>query len=461
MRHSSLTLLLLSVVALALVRPGPSPARADDPKAKPGKDEKPGKDGKPDDPPKPDEDEADDFFEGETTFSPEQVKKAIERGVNWLRKRQTGDGDWGEISGGKLYGGGEGKGYGHPAGCTALSLYTLLKCGLSPRDPTITKGFKHLQGSDELYKPGGSYETSVLLLAVAATADQAKTLKASDKKMSQQKATLSGPMRKWAQDLVDHLLTKRQTRAWRYNHPKGVTPPGGNEDLSSTQLATLGLFYAHRLGIRVKDQVWEDIMSYALDQQDETGEDVAWAGEKAPWQSRGFAYIKGQPDASEGKATGGMTACGVAILMMSRFALSDGGKKQALWDARPDKDKVQKAVNDGLAWLDKNYSPFNNPHKTEGNIYHMYYLYAFERMMDLAFGTGKQLLNKHMWYSDMGQQILDRQAEDGSWKTGTTLEPGEVQDTCFALLFLKRATKGTIPFPSLTGGSEDPPADNR
>lgn len=454
-RTAALQGLLLGLIGLALVRPGPSPAFAEEPPkkapAEPGKDGGAGGG---------DEEEPDDFFDGETSFTPKQVDEAIKKGVMWLKKRQSRDGSWGEISGGQLYGGGQGKGYPHPAGCTALALYTLLKCKESPKDPVVQKGFKYLQDTNNAL-PGSSYETSVLLLAVCATADPNKTSKASDK--AGEKLKLTGPMRKWAQDLVNHLLDKRQKRTWRYNFPNEGPPPGGMEDLSSTQLAALALFSANRLGIKVKEKIWEDILTYALDQQDETGPDYAWEDpvtkKKSTWKSRGFAYIRGQEDPSEGQATGGMTACGVTMVEMCRFILSDGGRKKAEWAKRPDAAKVQNAIQDGLAWFDLNWSPFDNPKKVSGNIYHLYYLYAFERMMDML---GQQRLGKHMWYSEMGQQILNRQNEDGHWKTGVTLDPGDVQDTCFALLFLKRATKGAIPFPSLTGGSDDaPPVDNR
>ena len=101
---------------------------------------------------------------------------------------------------------------------------------------------------------------------------------------------------------------------------------------------------------------------------------------------RGFAYIKGQPDPNEGQATGGMTACGIANIMMARFVLSDGGRKQAEWNARPDAKKIQESVQDGLAWIEVNWSPFANPKKTSGNIYHLYWLYALERGMDVFAG---------------------------------------------------------------------------
>ena len=85
----------------------------------------------------------------------EQVNRAIDLGVTWLRARpqvfDIPDSDglkgahWGLIKGEKIYGGGEGPQYRHPAGPTALALYTLLKCGVSPKDPVIERGFDWLR----------------------------------------------------------------------------------------------------------------------------------------------------------------------------------------------------------------------------------------------------------------------------------------------------------------------------
>ena len=61
----------------------------------------------------------------------------------------------------------------------------------------------------------------------------------------------------------------------------------------------------------------------------------------------------------------------------------------------------------------------------------------------------------------MGERLLSLQKPQGFWKTGSTHDPEDTLDTCFSLLFLKRATRGGIPFPSITGGWEEDPADNR
>ena len=346
--------------------------------------------------------------------------------------------------------------YPFPCGPTALALYTLLKCKVSPKDGSITRGFAWIKDNNH-DKPQSSYEVSMLLLAVTATADQGKTLKASDKANAKEK--LTGPMRAWAQALAADLVDRRKARGWRYQVPSGGG--GEEEDVSSTQLAALALFAAHRAGIKVKNQVWEDILEFTLAQQEDAGPEVTWEDpltkQKEVHQARGFAYLKSMNDPEFNKPVGSMTACGVGNLMMARYILTDAGRKRAEWDTRKDAATVQKAVYDGLAWLDHNWSPFNNPLKGNVDVYHLYWLYSFERMMDLI---GKQLLGKHPWYSEMGQQILNRQAADGSWNTQTTHEPQDTLDTCFALLFLKRATKGLVPRGAVTGG-DGAPADNR
>ena len=301
----------------------------------------------------------------------------------------------------------------------------------------------------------------MMLLAVCATADPFKTSTAT--RRNEEKLKLKGTYRKWAQDLHRHLLDKKSGQGWRYNITgQPAAPHGGPRDLSSTQLAALALFAAHRLKIRAPDDVWEDILQFSLDQQDSDGPEVVTKDpltqEEIRRKSRGFAYIKGLEHPEEGQATGSMTACGIANIMMARFILSDGGRKREEWDARPDAAKVQAAVEDGLTWLAENWSPNTNPRKKEMNVYHLYWMYAVERAMDLV---GKQKIGNHLWYSEMGQNLINAQSEEGFWDSQSAHKPAAVLDTCFALLFLKKATQGQIPFPSITGGSDEPPVDNR
>ena len=413
---------------------------------------------------KPEEEEEDDggeFYEDETSFSGKQVSKAIDKGIAWLIKKQGRNGSWGAMKGNMTYGGGDGGNETNPAGPTALSLYALLKCKVPLKHPAVKKGFAFLKKHHK--KPSSSYEVSMLLLAISATADNTKMSKTSKKRAAPPK--LSGAYRGWANKLVDELVDKRTARGWRYNHDgqPETEAAGGPEDISSTQLAALALFAMHRLGIKTKRNVWEDILAYSMDQQEDDGPEMEFKDPVDPKlnrkaRARGFAYHKGLENPDEGQATGGMTACGLANIEMARFVLTDGGKKRKEWNERADADKVQNAIFDGLAWLVKNWSPFENPKKKSTNIYHVYWLYALERAMDLLDLT---LVGSHNWYNEMGQELLNRQASDGFWDTKTSLSPSDTLDTSFALLFLKRATKGSIPFGSVTGGSEEPPEDNR
>ena len=412
----------------------------------------------------------------------ERTKKAVELGVRWLRGRGTTEGWWGNCynPGGKTYDGGSNV-YQNPLGATALALYTLMKCGVPPSDPVVKRGFAWLQKHEK--NGGNSYELSMKLLAVTATADPFKKTK--DATAAGEKVRLTGPMRAWAEGLLSALVAMRAPDGWRY-WGKADSNKGGKQDLSSTQLAALAIFSAQRCGLKVDPAIWTGILRFTLDQQEEDGparpravvdrpRKDAKAGRPAPKpgdtvapapapadasdmpdKARGFAYIRRTgPDPEDRAASGGMTACGVASVMMARFALMTRAEKE--W-AKQDAARVQASVHDGLAWLDGNWSPYKNP-PNGASRWHVYYLYCVERAMDLVGGWR---LGKRFWYVEMAEQLLPLQQKAGFWDSGSAKkEGGDVVDTCFALLFLQRATRGGIPFPSVTGGADEPSVDNR
>ncbi len=445
-----------------------------------------------------------------------KVNWAIEYGVNWLKAKpaifemKKGDeaAHWGLVKGTRIYGGGQGPQYRHPAGPTALALYTLLKCGVDPKDPVIVKGFNWLKllhrvtpkydGVDAGGKSwthtqaAGSYEYSVMILALTAKWDQYK--KSSASKTAQRKGKLKIRDREdkeWLIELVEGLVARRGlpdgtggsdgAHGWRYNVPK-LTLSGGNQtwtrnsgmghianqDLSSTQLAALALSSAHRFGVKPKTaDVWIDIVKFTLDHQEPKGpeherHDPVYDGNKyaKPMDhARGFCYIKDSPEGSEGKATGSMTACGVTNLLIAAEILSTDKKYKKTWEKAMLSRKVNKGIWDGIAWLDKHWTKFENPYSKYG--YHIYYWYAIERAMDIL---NKKLCGSHLWYKTGAEALLANQNPvrvkvrvgkkqkleevDGTfWQTNSTHEPKDVIDTCFALLFLKRATRGFLPTP--------------
>jgi hypothetical protein len=497
---------------------GAGPGLADEaPPGKPAPGDKPGG-AKPDEP--------DDSADDKVPFV-EEVNRAIEQGVRWLKAKPKtflmGDAQaahWGLISGGVFYDpNAKGEGYTHPAGPTALALYALLKCGVDPKDPVITEGFHWLRAEHIITKSydgveeagvtwshlqaGGAYELSAMILALTAKYDQYKRTKNSAEgiKKGKLKITEKADL-DWLHALVQALVERRGLpatgamgsgmRGWRYNVPvlslqapgkktwkrETSVPPNDNQDLSSTQFAALALYSAHRFGVKVDPQVWWDIVEFTLAHQEEKGperkrHDPGYtSGGYAPLvdHARGFMYLKGSPDRHEGKATGSMTGCGLAILLIAKEVLLGNDKGRALWLEKKYDKTVEKAVNDGVAWLDLHWSPFDNP---VSGSYPIYYLYSVERAMDIL---GKNLIGKHLWYTEGAKSILGRakhakvderqpkggprQVDGTYWENGPSLEPKDVLDTCFALLFLKRATRGLVPLGEVTGGDAGP-ADNR
>ena len=49
------------------------------------------------------------------------------------------------------------------------------------------------------------------------------------------------------------------------------------------------------------------------------------------------------------------------------------------------------------------------------------------------------LIGNHDWYFDGARKLLEAQRPDGSWDASHFKKP--TWDTCFAILFLKRATR--------------------
>ena len=86
------------------------------------------------------------------------------------------------------------------------------------------------------------------------------------------------------------------------------------------------------------------------------------------------------------------------------------------------------AVRSALAWLSAHWS-VRLPWDTEDDRV-TYTLYGLERACVLE---GVRRLGGRDWYREGALWLLQVQREDGSF-------PGHLHDTCFALLFLKRAS---------------------
>ena len=300
----------------------------------------------------------------------QRINAAVEKGVEWLRARQRDDGSFrGHHEGG------------YPTGVTALALLALLKSGVAPSDPAVTKGIESLRYTDFTK----TYSTGLTLMVIDAM--NSKEYDA------------------WAQRGADWLVAVRNKnlKIWAY--------PDGGPDLSNTQYAILGLQAASRRGAKIPTNVWLDVLDYLERNQRESG---------------GIAYNSGR------SPSGSMTLAAIATALICMDEARGDRKFEA-------KSKTYEAtLRRAFDWFGKRFSVDANADgdgdaMTVANLH--YYLYGLERVGVLS--NSKTIAGRD-WYEEGSERLLSTQAGDGSWTA-----PGSVDaasDTCFALLFLRRAT---------------------
>ncbi len=177
-------------------------------------------------------------------------------------------------------------------------------------------------------------------------------------------------------------------------------------DNSNAQYAALGLRACHDAGIVLPPDVIE----------------LAEKWWREGTNGDGWGYLN-KGDAGYGS----MTAGAVGALTIYQFIQGRQWMK--------DKDVVA-----GMDWLGRNFTVTQNPgpHDADGgqNGWQYYYLYALERA-GIFFGS--ETMGAHEWYPEGAQYLLTMQGADGSWTSKGA--DHSIWDTCFAILFLRRATR--------------------
>jgi hypothetical protein len=268
-------------------------------------------------------------------------------------------------------------------GCTALILYTLLSSGVDPLSPAVELAATHLEHEP---LPDKTYDCALMIMA----------LSAHDPKRH----------RDQLEDLVERLVGWEERGGWGYPAAPGNQDLGW-QDLSNTQYAVMGLWAAARAGIRVPKGIWGP---------------VAYGLKRYSGSDGGFAYTQaGQT------STGSMTAAGVAALAICRDQLGLDPEQR-----RKDKYGALDAIDEGSSWLGAHFSVTRNPQRSGGHL--GYYLYGLERAGALIPTTQ---FGNHLWYEEGARQLVADQNPTGNWRS--TLGGG-LPETCFGLLFLRKAT---------------------
>ncbi|MFT7676116.1 MAG: hypothetical protein ACI8QC_000083 [Planctomycetota bacterium] len=279
---------------------------------------------------------------------------------------------------------------GYRNGQTALTVYTLLKSGLATGHPSIKQGFAFLARKD----PTKTYAVAVQLLALAATKNPAH--------------------KDWAERILDDLLE------WENSHKPGTWGyPSADPDLSVMQYVALGFWAATEMGIEVDKATWQRLVDATLKIFACEPEDIPQpAGTRGrPEQAIGFSYR-----GNSNTATGSMTTASICIGAFAQRCTK--GKFPPRFNRLIEKSRVA-----ALDWLTLHWSINSNPGR--GGPPH-YYLYGLERVGGLL---DMKEIGGHDWYLEGARFLVDQQGGEGAWN-------GE-SDTCFAILFLVRATGPT------------------
>ncbi len=309
----------------------------------------------------------------------EEVNLAIERGVHDLLSQQKEDGSF-KVA----YPGATGLNARYPMGITSLAIYALVKSGVSHDDPAINRALGSLRYQPYQY----IYSVSVLILALDAMNDP----------------DLDERICKAAEWIEDHL--DPETNIWAY--------PDRNPDLSNTQYAGLALWVAEGHGFKTKTKTWTRVIEGAMALQNDFG---------------GFGYR----EVTKHKSSGAMTTAGITVLTVATRSLEEAGRSNGLTR------RAVKATEKAWEHLDRCFTGTGNFSGRNGVIsqvfpsrsaaHHFYYLYGLERVAALS---DRSRIGGRSWYQEGARCILHYESDTGGW--------GDLVNTSFALLFLKRAT---------------------
>ncbi len=319
-------------------------------------------------------------------ISAEQVAKAIERGVKFLKDSQAksgrDSGSWADNP--TLYHG----------GLTPLCTLALLNSGCGPDDEAVKRALNYLRN----FRPTTTYAMSLQTM-VFCTADP----KGSILQIRQNV--------KW----LENTQIKEGERAGAWSYPNPGTNRGDN---SNTQFAMLALYEAERVGVPVNDAVWSRSLEHWKKQQNPDG---SW-GYEAGYQG-----------------TGSMTNAGIASMIIALGEVSAG-------DAKVQGDQLlccgqqqsNEPVENGLAWLARNFSVYRNP--GPGSVWLFYYLYGLERTGRM---TARRFIGDHDWYREGAKMLVKEQLLTGAWPDSKG-EPDPLLSTSFALLFLAKGQRPVV-----------------
>jgi hypothetical protein len=389
------------------------------------------------------------------------IDQAIERGVKALRAMQGEDGAWPH----------------REIGATALAGLTLLECGAKTDDKDVLRAAEIVRKASLNLTHNYSICLAILFfdrlgdandipliesLTVRLLAGQSTTggwnyrcPPVSDAEVRRLQASLAGrkelagrrqlPKAGAVQRTAKDLPHEVQQQLATLKRMGGMALEMGSDN-SNTQFATLALWVARRYGLPVENALKRVETRFRSTQRADGG----WGYFDPNMRVRG----------PMGRSTASMTCAGLLGL-----AVADGKVSETVREhkpgAKPARDiNKDSHIRKGLLALSTTIGkPVDQKGGRQGGqtppipriggrTY--YFLWSLERV---AVALDLKTIGKKDWYAWGAEILLANQQDDGSWR-GNYAECGA--DTCFALLFLKRANLAPDLTTQLTGRVQDP-----
>ena len=321
--------------------------------------------------------------------------------------------------------------FAYPQGARALYAAALLSAGRPPGDPIVVRLFRKIESLPM------THVYSAALIAIALDVRHKEIVRRLDPERAPKR--MAGEAHALLKRAVDWLLSAQvqKTGGWSYERRPGFK----FYDLSNTQFAVLALAIGHRHGIPIPPQAVERFVkaSLALRVPETTAhrtEVVYQADLAAIEKTRPRRVLEGIPAgwvyAPDSRLPYfAMTAATVGNFFAAGKMLRSGGAPLAA------------AIDEGLLWLDRNWSTLAAQRRYRWRSLTRNYYYTVWSA-EKAFDLGEiARIGERDWYQEEAAFLVKSQKEDGSFAE----EPLAPVATSFALLFLARATAAT-PIPT-------------
>jgi len=354
------------------------------------------------------------------TVLEKRVERALDRAFDYLRKSQNqrGKGKEGAWSFREPY---------WESGVTSLALFTMLRAGMDRDDPMIRAGFQYLVKNVDPEGPRSQQYTYNLTTQMLAIAEGFGDMLESKKPGNAAEQKLLAIFE------AGFTYCKKALKEGE----AGYTIEQEGIDLSNTQFIVMALEAAHRVGYTIPSATWFEILDKGMELQAEDGPKVnrvnilsrkADEVDKYGYVIKDrYGWIPGKPAKARGwsygeffkkdEIYGSMTCAGLANLLSCYFVLQED-----VTFKKTRERKLQDAVRDGFAWLQKYYAVNENPaeprfwsmgRRYEGDTFWTYY-YIFT-LARITTATNIRFIGNRNWYTEGADFLLKAQRPDGSW----------------------------------------------